>query len=73
MVICFGLLERKSNKKKRNMSQDIDLFGNPVTTKGNLKEKYGANPFTILEAKDTLWLARKKKVDKLGYKVRNRA
>lgn len=50
------------------MSQDIDLFGNPVTTKGNLKEKYGANPFTILEAKDTLWLARKRKWINLGIK-----
>lgn len=50
------------------MSQNIDLFGDPVTTKGNLKEKYGANPFTILEAKDPLWLARKRKWINLGIK-----
>lgn len=48
--------------------QEFDLFGNPVEQKGDLKVKYGANPFTILDAKDGLWQARKRKWLNLGIK-----
>ena len=46
----------------------VDLFGNPIEEKGDLKKKYGANPFTILDAKDGLWQARKRKWLNLGIK-----
>ena len=48
--------------------QELDLFGNPIEQKGDLKVKYGANPFTILDAKDGLWQARKRKWLNLGIK-----
>ena len=50
------------------MEQRLDLFGNVIEEKGNLKEKYGTNPFTILDAKDGLWQARKRKWINLGIK-----
>lgn len=50
------------------MSQQLDLFGEPVFEKGNLKEKYGANPFTIINANDGMWRARKRKWHNLGIK-----
>ena len=43
------------------MAQQYDLFGNPIVEKGSLREKYGVNPFTILDAKDGVWAARKGK------------
>lgn len=47
----------------------VDLFGNPIVEKGDLKQKYnGANPFTILDTKDGLWQARKRKWINLGIK-----
>ena len=46
--------------------QGLDLFGNPIETKGNLKKEFGANPFTILDTKDGLWQARKRKWINLG-------
>lgn len=48
------------------MEQQIDLFGNPVEQKGDLKREFGANPFTILDTKDGLWQARKRKWINLG-------
>ena len=49
-------------------TKNIDLFGNPVVEKGDLKKKYGANPFTILDTKDGKWQARKRKWINLGIK-----
>ena len=37
--------------------QSLDLFGNPIEIKGDLKKEFGANPFTILDTKDGLWQA----------------
>lgn len=48
------------------MEQAFDLFGNPVEQKGDLKLEFGANPFTILDTKDGLWQARKRKWLNLG-------
>ena len=48
------------------MSQNIDLFGNPIEQKGDLKRDFGANPFSILDVKDGLWQARKRKWLSLG-------
>ena len=50
------------------MAENLDLFGNEIIEKGSLKEKYGTNPFTILDAKDPYWLARKRKWINLGIK-----
>lgn len=51
------------------MAQQYDLFGNPIVEKGSLREKYGVNPFTILDAKDGVWAARKRKwIQDLGIK-----
>ena len=46
--------------------QGLDLFGNPIETKGDLKNEFGANPFSILDTKDGLWQARKRKWINLG-------
>ena len=46
--------------------QSLDLFGNPIETNGDLKKEFGANPFTILDTKDGLWQARKRKWVNLG-------
>lgn len=46
--------------------QELDLFGNPVIRKGDLRQDFGANPFTILDTKDGLWQARKRKWKSLG-------
>lgn len=48
--------------------ENFDLFGNPVVEKGSLKTEFGANPFSILDTKDGLWQARKKKWINLGIK-----
>ena len=48
--------------------QGLDLFGNPIETKGDLKNEFGANPFSILDTKDGLWQARKRKWINLGIK-----
>ncbi len=48
------------------MEQQFDLFGNPIQEKGDLKKEFGANPFSILDTKDGLWQARKKKWIGLG-------
>lgn len=45
-----------------------NLFGETVVEKDNLKLKYGANPFTILDAKDPQWQMKKKRWIKLGIK-----
>lgn len=50
------------------MEQQTDLFGNPIEEKGNLKKEFGANPFSILDTKDGLWQARKKKWINMGIK-----
>ena len=34
------------------MEQRLDLFGNPIQEKGDLKNEFGANPFSILDTKD---------------------
>lgn len=48
------------------MEQGLDLFGNVIETKGDLKKEFGANPFTILDTKDGLWQARKRKWINMG-------
>ena len=48
--------------------QSLDLFGNPIEIKGDLKKEFGANPFTILDTKDGLWQARKKRWINMGIK-----
>lgn len=45
---------------------DLDLFGNPIEKRNELKEMFGENPFTILDAKSGSWQARKKKWIRLG-------
>ena len=35
--------------------EQIDLFGEVVEKKGDLKADFGANPFSILDTKDGLW------------------
>lgn len=50
------------------MEQQFDLFGNPVIQKGDLKRDFGANPFSIIDTKDGLWQARKRKWINLGIK-----
>ena len=46
----------------------LDLFGNPITPKNELREMFGENPFSILDAKSGRWQARKKKWLNLGIK-----
>lgn len=47
----------------------LDLFGNEVEQKNDLKRDFGgANPFTILDTKDSMWQARKKMWIGLGIK-----
>lgn len=46
----------------------IDLFGDPIAKKNRLKEKYGANPFTILNANEGVWQNRKRRWIQLGIK-----
>ena len=48
------------------MEQAYDLFGNPVETKGDLRKMFGANLFSILDTKDGMWQARKRKWLNLG-------
>lgn len=48
--------------------EQYDLFGNPIEKKGDLKRDFGANPFSILDTKDGLWQARKKKWINMGIK-----
>jgi DNA modification methylase len=50
------------------MEQKLDLFGNPIIEKNDLKVMFGANPFSILDVKDGLWQARKRKWISLGIK-----
>ena len=50
------------------METTLDLFGNPIEQKGDLKKEFGANPFSILDTKDGLWQARKKRWINLGIK-----
>lgn len=46
-----------------------DLFGNVVEQKSDLKRDFGgANPFSILDTKDSLWQARKRCWKSLGIK-----
>lgn len=44
----------------------LDLFGNPIQKKNELKEMFGENPFSILDAKSGLWQNRKRKWIQLG-------
>ena len=39
--------------------EQLDLFGNPVVKKNNLREMFGENPFSILDAKSGIWQNRK--------------
>ena len=48
------------------MEQELDLFGEPISKKGNLKQEFGANPFSTLDTRDGLWQARKRKWINLG-------
>lgn len=46
--------------------EEFDLFGNPIVKKNDLKEMFGENPFSILDAKSGSWQNRKRKWMKLG-------
>ena len=48
--------------------EQFDLFGNPVVKKNNLREMFGENPFSILDAKSGIWQNRKRKWLNLGIK-----
>lgn len=50
------------------MQEEFDLFGNKIEKKGDLKKEFGANPFSILDTKDGLWQARKKRWINMGIK-----
>ena len=45
---------------------EVDLFGNEVSQKTDLKLVFGENPFTILDAKSGSWQNRKRKWMSLG-------
>lgn len=45
---------------------EVDLFGNEVSVKTDLKSVFGENPFTILDAKSGGWQNRKRKWMSLG-------
>lgn len=47
---------------------EVDLFGNEVSQKTDLKLIFGENPFSILDAKSGSWQARKRKWLNLGIK-----
>lgn len=47
---------------------EVDLFGNEVSAKTDLKLIFGENPFSILDAKSGSWQARKRKWLNLGIK-----
>lgn len=47
---------------------EVDLFGNEVSQKTDLKLIFGENPFSILDAKSDSWQARKRKWLNLGIK-----
>lgn len=47
---------------------NVDLFGNEITPKTELKTVFGENPFSILDAKTGSWQARKRKWINLGIK-----
>jgi DNA modification methylase len=72
--LLFGTVKQKHgiritiNKNNIIMEQKTDLFGNPIETKGDLKKEFGANPFSILDTKDGLWQARKRKWINMGIK-----
>lgn len=46
----------------------LDIFGNPIEEFHDLKREFGANPFTVLDTKDGLWLAKKRKWISMGLK-----
>jgi DNA modification methylase len=46
--------------------ENLDLFGNPIAKKNDLKEMFGENPFSILDAKSGSWRNRKRKWLNLG-------
>lgn len=50
------------------MAEFINLFGEVVQEKNNLKEMFGENPFSILDTKSGTWQARKRNWIKLGIK-----
>ena len=50
------------------MEVGLDLFGEPIEKKNELKEMFGENPFSILDTKSGLWQARKRNWIKLGIK-----
>ena len=50
------------------MEQRLDLFGNVIEEKGDLKKEFGANPFSILDTKDGMWQARKRMWINMGIK-----
>lgn len=56
------------NRKLKNSykMEQFDLFGNPVVKKNDLKEMFGENPFSILDAKSGSWQNRKRKWLNLG-------
>ena len=46
--------------------ENLDLFGNLIAKKNDLKEMFGENPFSILDSKSGSWQSRKKKWIELG-------
>lgn len=50
------------------MEQNVDLFGCVVEQNASLRERFGENPFTILDCKTGIWQSRKRKWINLGIK-----
>lgn len=50
------------------MEEVLDLFGEPIIEKTNLKATFGENPFSILDTKSGQWQTRKRQWIKLGIK-----
>lgn len=46
--------------------ESLDLFGNPIQKKNELREMFGENPFSILDTKSGSWQNRKRKWIQLG-------
>lgn len=50
------------------MEQNVDLFGCVIDENQSLRERYGENPFTILDTKTASWQNRKRQWSNLGIK-----
>lgn len=48
-----------NQEMKADVRPDMDMFGNSVTVTKNLREKFGANPFSVFDTKAQAWRDRK--------------